>query len=995
LYQNSLQSRRTFVPSLTTNKNNMAHISLLPGKVQRAAIVLLLGLLTSSAALAQGFIRTYDSPWQPTGTNYHASNYQIFENPNGYTIFGEVLADVNTDSLRHFSIRHTDLNGTETQAAVFFETPALNYGFSDANEHGFVSGALVDTSHIVLIKNDPNGALLWQKQVAIPRKLHTVNDVKLSATGEIFVAMLTVPNIVPWNTPKDVTLAKLDADGNLLWVMDESNANINAQNDNNSTLTPSEDGGCFLHHGSYELFYVTRVDANGAQLWQNSFHVAWSDGTLAPKITAEVGNGGFMVAGYSPNSGSYYPLAKCYAPDGTLTWNADNLVTALGNDYYNFLPSALVGNPDGTTLLVGHLHKKDYFGLLIAKVASDGTVIWRKNYSDFDYQIWPSVKFTGGTQTSDGGYLLAGVWNDRDALLKIDGNGNLHTNLSTGTVAGDLDLDCLVSANDIRIPKAVLQATGNGSTYWAVSDSEGNFEFQADTGSYVLKVQPPSYLWQPCADSLKLNFPDTGMVLLADFPMQAIADCPMMAVDIFSPRFRRCFSNYVGVNYCNLGSVEAASATVTLTLDNGLDFDGSNFATIQNGQIITVELGTVAAGECGSFYILVTPNCDSTELGETKCVTAHITPDSICGSSSNWSGASIEATAYCEGDSVHFILKNTGIAPSSTLDYVIIDDHVIMMTGQSVQLNAGEEKHIVKASSGQTMRLRCEQEPGHPVATMPSVGVEGCGVAPYSQGFLAQFPNQTGSPFDAMVCREIIGSFDPNDKIAAPAGVQDAHFVEKNTELEYLINFQNTGTDTAFQVIIADTLSDLLDPMTIRGVSGSHSLVMSITGDRVLRFIFNNIMLPDSGANEAASQGFVRFKIKQNRDLEDGQRIENRAAIYFDFNQPIITNTVFHTIGTDFLLTSGTQEQGYSVQNRIQIAPNPGMETVLVNLENKQISAGRCRVVDCFGKIVLEQHFQTPTFTLSRNGLPAGVYFLEIVPTDRKAAICNGKLVWH
>lgn len=973
---------------------NMANISSLFNKAQRVALVLLLGLLSSFAASAQGFIRTYDSPWPSNGTDYHAENYQIFENPDGYTILGNVFTNFSPDPSRYFSVRHIDLAGTETQSATFVEVASPAHGFSGGNEHEMVSGALVDTSHIILVKNDLNGVQIWQKQVEIPRKMNSVNDVKISATGEIFVTMLTVSAIVPSSAPNVVTLAKLDADGNLLWTMDESSTNVHAQNDNNSTLTPTQDGGCFLHHGSFELFYVTRVDANGTQLWQNSFHIAWTDATLTSKLATEVGNGGIMVSGYPAYSGSYYPVAHAYAPDGDVHWNTSNLVTALGSENFNFLPTTLVGNADGTALIVGHLYKESYYGLLVAKVDEDGTVIWRKHYSDLDYQIWPKLKLTGGTKTSDGGYLLAGSWNDRDLVLKIDANGNLHTNLTTGTVAGDLDLDCLVSPSDVNMPKAVLQATGNGSTYWAVSDQAGAFEFQADTGSYVLKIQPPSYLWQPCADSLTVVFPDTSMVLTADFPLQAIADCPMMSVDVFSPRFRRCFANYVGVNYCNLGSVDAADAEVTLTLDNGLDFSGSNLAMTQNGQTVTAQLGTVAAGQCGSFYILVTPNCDSTELGETKCVTAHITPDSICGSSAHWSGATIEANAYCEGDSVHFVVKNTGIAPSSILDYVIIDDHVIMMTNQSLQLDAGAEKHIVKAANGHTMRLTCEQEPGHPVATMPSVGVESCGAGLSSQGFLAQFPNQTGSPFDATVCREIIGSFDPNDKIAAPSGVREAHFVEKNTDLEYLINFQNTGTDTAFQVIIADTLSPLLDLLSIAGVSGSHPVTMKITGERVLQFIFNNVMLPDSGTNEAASHGFVRFKIKQNRDLADGQRIENSAAIYFDFNQPIITNTVFHTIGTDFLQTSGTKELGVAPQNEMHIAPNPSLETVRISLENKQISSGRCRVVDCFGKVVLEQDFQNPDFMLKRNGLPAGVYFLEIVPTNLKKAICTGKIVW-
>lgn len=55
-------------------------------------------------------------------------------------------------------------------------------------------------------------------------------------------------------------------------------------------------------------------------------------------------------------------------------------------------------------------------------------------------------------------------------------------------------------------------------------------------------------------------------------------------------------------------------------------------------------------------------------------------------------------------------------------------------------------------------------------------------------------------------------------------------------------------------------------------------------------------MLPDSNVNEAASHGFTSFRVKQVPNLPVGTLIENSAAIYFDFNAPVITNTSWHTI---------------------------------------------------------------------------------------------------
>jgi uncharacterized repeat protein (TIGR01451 family) len=965
-------------------------------KTLLTAMILFAVSFLGNIAQAQGFLKTYLSPVISTTTPIvysgpaHMLRTQIYENQSGYTLVGHLTSHLGIDPLKHFSVRQTDLKGVETQDIKTFDLVADDYKFAGINQTTVVLGEALDTSHISLTKNDLNGTVLWQKAVEIPRKLGAVTDTKISATGEIFVSMLTIiPNVPYWVPSSNTTLSKFDADGNLLWTMDESNSGTNWNGDGDHTLTPAKDGGCFLHHGGRELYHTVRIAADGVELWHKTFNIAFSEGTLHLQHATEVGDGGLMVIGL-PSDNPYSLIGKSYAPDGTIIWDPGYIGSALR--YYNYWPGTIIGNDDGSALIVGRAYKQGRLDLIAAKIAVDGTVLWLKTYDDFAYQI-PFPEIASGIPTSDGGYLLVGTWNSNDILLKIDAYGNLHSNLSVGAVASDQDLDCTIAANDVPLPKAILSSTGNGSTFWAVSDSAGKFSFQADTGNYVVKVLPPSYLWEACADSILVNFADTGLLKTVDFPLQSIADCPMMTVDIYTPRLRRCFQNYVGVNYCNLGSTVAENAEISITMDAGLDFNSASIANTQVGQQITFPVGNVAVGKCGTFNLFVTPNCDSTVLGQTLCLNAHVTPDVICGTMPNWSGASIEVAANCEGDSVKFTIKNTGNAPSSMLDYVILDDHVIMNSAP-FQLDIGGQTILTSPADGHTKRIICEQEPGHPVGNLPSIGIEACGTNLPSQGFLSQFPNQTGSPFDAMVCREIVGSFDPNDKTAAPSGVGSQHFIENNTEIEYLINFQNTGSDTAFTVVIFDTLSAKLDLTSIKGVSGSHGFEMKISGDNALRFVFDNIMLPDSNVNEDTSHGFIRFKIKPRAGLEDGNVIENKASIYFDFNLPIVTNTVFHTIGRDFLSTSGFKNLGDLSANKIQVSPNPSDDMVLVSIDNQGITSGICRVMDCFGKVVTSQNFDNPVFNLKRKGLPAGIYFLEIISEKEPALHLASKVIW-
>ncbi|WP_336556646.1 DUF7619 domain-containing protein, partial [Streptomyces brasiliscabiei] len=60
---------------------------------------------------------------------------------------------------------------------------------------------------------------------------------------------------------------------------------------------------------------------------------------------------------------------------------------------------------------------------------------------------------------------------------------------------------------------------------------------------------------------------------------------------------------------------------------------------------------------------------------------------------------------------------------------------------------------------------------------------------------------------------------------------------------------------------------------------------------------FNNIMLPDSHTNMSLSTGFVKYYIYPKKNLHTGTRVSNSADIYFDYNAPVKTNTVFNTLG--------------------------------------------------------------------------------------------------
>ena len=148
---------------------------------------------------------------------------------------------------------------------------------------------------------------------------------------------------------------------------------------------------------------------------------------------------------------------------------------------------------------------------------------------------------------------------------------------------------------------------------------------------------------------------------------------------------------------------------------------------------------------------------------------------------------------------------------------------------------------------------------------------------------------------NTVLLREVVvNSYDPNDKQV----LQGAYIFEEEVGgyLDYLVRFQNTGTADAINVVITDELSDNLNWGSFRMLGSSHDYRVEITNGNKVAFIFDDINLPPEEQDEEGSNGFVAFQIRSNDDLVLDDTIENTANIFFDFNEPIITNTVVTTV---------------------------------------------------------------------------------------------------
>jgi len=163
----------------------------------------------------------------------------------------------------------------------------------------------------------------------------------------------------------------------------------------------------------------------------------------------------------------------------------------------------------------------------------------------------------------------------------------------------------------------------------------------------------------------------------------------------------------------------------------------------------------------------------------------------------------------------------------------------------------------------------------------------------YSVAYITQNDPDIKSSDDTVKLRQIIiASYDPNDKSESHGGYISQAQILDGSYLNYTIRFQNTGTDTAFKVVIRDTLPADLDFNSLQMIAASHDYVLSITDGNKLEWQFKNILLPDSNVNEKASHGYISFRVKPLSIVPNGTLIKNQSHIYFDLNPVVNTNTV-------------------------------------------------------------------------------------------------------
>lgn len=193
----------------------------------------------------------------------------------------------------------------------------------------------------------------------------------------------------------------------------------------------------------------------------------------------------------------------------------------------------------------------------------------------------------------------------------------------------------------------------------------------------------------------------------------------------------------------------------------------------------------------------------------------------------------------------------------------------------------------------------------------------------------------------------VTGSLDPNNKSENFGGLIRKTQVDSGQWIYYLVRMQNTGTDTAFNIILRDTLDSRLDASTFQMLEASHPYKLTVANGNQLGWIFKQIQLPDSNRNEPGSHAYVLYRIKALTNLLAGDSIVNAASIYFDFNPPVPTNRQVTVVDHKPLPLPAPKPAGLAAAycstdaaDVFRIANQPAATTATVQLDGSTLAPG-------------------------------------------------------
>ena len=345
---------------------------------------------------------------------------------------------------------------------------------------------------------------------------------------------------------------------------------------------------------------------------------------------------------------------------------------------------------------------------------------------------------------------------------------------------------------------------------------------------------------------------------------------------------------------------------VSILVDPGDEMGYSNTAGLYQVTFdeVEAEYTIYPDDDVYEYWTLVT---DSASYNIQIDSTSFITIDSLnFGFAPDTSISIIEVTltsAYtsCDDSICYWIdIKNSGITIPSGIVHLVLDDSLDFISAEILPDSIVGQNvywHYDSLAYFDSKQFKL-------TAAMPGSINEGLIMTSYANGTIEEL--DTTLIFYDTLSQVLSCEHLANHKKVSPSGIDSLGYVPITTEeLEFTIYFENTTSDTIYDLKIIDELDDALNWDSFELISSSHATDVVLTGEGVLEFEMDNILLPDSITNPSEYQGFLKYRLNLLEGLPAGTVIKNKASILFDEADAIETNITHNTLyDCDYLIDS-------------------------------------------------------------------------------------------
>jgi uncharacterized repeat protein (TIGR01451 family) len=805
----------------------------------------------------------------------------------------------------------------------------------------------------------------------------------------------------------DMWIVKLEENGNLQWqkcyggsLGDDGNY-IQQVSDGYIACGSSEsnNGDVSGNHGYYD-FWIVKIDTAGNLQWQKSYGGSGGESAIVIKQTPD---GGYITAGttYS-NDGNVigqhgnrdYWVVKMDA-SGNLQWQK-----CLGGSQDDF-GYGLDLTFDGGYVIAGSTQSvdgdvsnnngtNDYW---VVKLNSSGNIVWDKNYGgtmlDGAYSI---------VQTPDSGFIMNGETSSTDGdvtgligvydywIVKIDKNGILQWQKCLGGLSTDMgwaiqptsDGGYIASGRTYSSDSLVTGFHGNVDTWIVKLDSAGNLLWKKSIGGtgeeipYItIQTSDGSYM---IAGSTSSNNGD-------------VSNYHGGLYDMWIVKLTEKFNSVTGKLFADLNNNQAQD-TLEMPLQNKIVREINTNRIAFSGPDGSYNLSVL---DSGNYTVMPDSVNHYNPFPNTRNIyfSSILQTDSLNDFAFQPAGAfndlsiTISAIApFRAGHNAYYEINYTNVGtttlnptvvffPDTSLTFVSAIPSAGSITPDSVVWNFGP---LAPFQVG-NIQVMVNVNAGTPIGTLIYGNVS---IEPIAGDADTVNNRDSWKLFT-------IGSYDPNE-IAVDRNSLLTTEVSSPPYLNYIINFQNIGNDTAFNVKVQNNIPQELDINSFEFAASSRPVSINYNSySRLMEFNFNNILLPDSNINEQGSHGFVRYRIKPMPTLVLNDSIKNSAAIYFDYNAPVMTDSAITVVVFPAIINE------FDSQGQIKIYPNPASHTftILFNTGLKMKNGG-VKIFDTTGRLAYEQTISIQKSTIINCIFSPGVYFVKV---DVGEKVCLQKLV--